>query len=218
MHMKTIYTYYKERLIEISGRNRSLYLKNFNKKNGYDVGRILYEDTDKAEEFLSMLWEGKTMPFTIIGKETKNDILKANDFEGKFPETEFSTDKEKQRYDRQQREYGKKLIAQEAQNIKCLKREIEEIERETGRYELFLCYPFVYGSAKNFTFKAPLLMFPIEIDVANDDTISLCLKMGESVQLNKALMLIAIACRFFSQPPFPDLTIYKSCIACSFGE
>ena len=37
--MKSIYTYYKERLIEISGKNRSLYLKTFNKKNGYDVGK-----------------------------------------------------------------------------------------------------------------------------------------------------------------------------------
>ena len=46
--MKTVYTYYKERLIEISGKNRSLFIKNFNKKNGYDIGKILYEDKEKA--------------------------------------------------------------------------------------------------------------------------------------------------------------------------
>lgn len=214
--MKTIYTYYKERLIEISGRNRSLYLKNFNKKNGYDVGRILYEDKDKAEQFLSTLWEGKTVPFTLIGKETKEDILKANNFSNKYPaDAEFSTEKEKQRYDRQQREYGKKLVAQEIQNIKCLKREIEEIERETGRYELYLCYPFVYGSAKNFTFKAPLLMFPIEIDTSNDDTISLSLKMGESVQLNKALML-ALADSYHLK--LEDLEMEFDCMKSKFAD
>ena len=41
--MKSIYTYYKDRLIEISGKNRSLYIKNFNKKNGFDIGKILFD-------------------------------------------------------------------------------------------------------------------------------------------------------------------------------
>lgn len=214
--MKTIYTYYKERLIEISGRNRSLYLKNFNKKNGYDVGKILYENTENAELFLSYLWEGKTLPFTLLGKETKDDILKANNFEGKFPaDEEFSTEKEKQRHDRQQREAAKKVVATEIQNIKCLKREIEEIERETGRYELFLCYPFVYGSAKQYTFKAPLLMFPINIEVENEETINLSLKMGESVQLNKALMLaLADAYRL----KLEDLEMEFDCMKTKFSD
>ena len=188
--MKTIYTYYKERLIEISGRNRSLYLKNFNKKNGYDIGKILYEDKEMAEEFIDNLWNGRAVPYPLISKDNKQAVLKANNFDSKFPiDPEFETDKEKQKFDRQQREYGKKLILQEVQSIKVLKREIEEIERETGRYELFLCYPFVYGSVKNFTFKAPLLMFPIVVDVIDDMTVNITLKLGENVQLNKALML-----------------------------
>ncbi|MBQ7352036.1 MAG: AAA family ATPase [Clostridia bacterium] len=187
--MKSIYTYYKERLIEISGKNRSLYLKNFNKKNGYDVGKILYEDKLKAEMFLKNLWEGKSTPFTLIGKETKEDILKANNFKNIIENIENLSDKDKQKKERQLREQSKKIIQSEIQNIKVFKREIEEIERETGRYELFLCYPFVYGSTKNYTFKAPLLMFPIIVDITNDSTVTLSLKTGENVQLNKALML-----------------------------
>ena len=35
--MKSIYSYYKERLIEISGKNRSLYIRSFSKKTGYDL-------------------------------------------------------------------------------------------------------------------------------------------------------------------------------------
>lgn len=187
--MKSIYTYYKERLIEISGKNRSLYLKNFNKKNGYDLGKILFEMPEKAGEFFDNLWKGKAVPLPIISKETKSAILKANKVDVKYPEKAFENDKEKLKYERQKREYGKKVFEQEVQNLKSLKREIEEIERETGRYELYLCYPFVYGSIRNYTFKAPLLMFPIEIDVIDENNVNICLKYGENVQINKALML-----------------------------
>ena len=186
--MKSIYTYYKERLIEISGKNRSLYLKNFNKKNGYDLGRLLFNMPDKAEELLDLLWKGKSLPFNLICSENKEAIYKANSVDNKFPVKTFENDKDKQKYERQKREYCKKVYAQEIQNLKSLKREIEEIEKETGRYELFLCYPFVYGSLKDYLFKAPLLMFPIVIDIIDDNNVNIVLKYGDKVQLNKALM------------------------------
>ena len=56
--MKSIYTYYKERLIEISGKNRSLYIRSFGKKTGYDLGRIFSADPARAEEFFDFLWSG----------------------------------------------------------------------------------------------------------------------------------------------------------------
>lgn len=187
--LKSIYTYYKERLIEISGRNRSLYLKNFTKKNGYDVGKILAQNPDMANDFLDNLWNGRSVDFKIVGKETKQEILKANKFDSKFSQQEFADEKEKQKYERQKNESAKKLVEQEAKSLVTLKREIEEIEKETGRYELYLCYPFVYGTIRNYTFRAPLLMFPMEIDVIDDSNVTISLKYGENVQLNKALML-----------------------------
>lgn len=187
--MKSIYTYYKERLIEISGRNRSLYLKNFNRKNGFDIGKILYENQEMAGEFLSNLWNGISEPFRIIGKNTKDSILKAGDFDNRFPDKEFENEKEKVKYDRRKKESGKKLVEYECQSLRILKREIEEIEKETGRYELYLCYPFVFGASKNYTFKAPLLMFPVVIDVIDDTNVDISLKQGDSIQLNKALLL-----------------------------
>ena len=69
--MKSIYTYYKERLIEISGKNRSLYLKNFSKKNGYDVGKLLYQNQDLANELVDNLWNGRSSSFELISKERK---------------------------------------------------------------------------------------------------------------------------------------------------
>ena len=187
--MKSIYTYYKERLIEISGKNRSLYLKNFNRKNGYDVGRILYSSPEKAEELLDLLWKGKSLPFKLICKDNKEAIWATHKVNEKYPDQQFEDDKEKQKYLRTKKEFAKKVYEQEVQNLKVLKREINELEKEIGRYELFLCYPFVYGSVRNYTFKAPLLMFPVVIDVLDDNNVNICLKYGDKVQLNKALML-----------------------------
>ena len=188
--MKSIYTIYKERLIEISGKNRSLYLKNFNKKNGYDIGKILYEDNDKANELLDLLWSGKSLPFEIVGKETKEAILKAHNFKVETTDTDIKeNEKARQRYERHKREQSNKIIMQEVQNLRILKREIEEIEKDTGRYELFLCYPFVYGATRNYLIKAPLLLFPITVDVIDDTKANISLKYGEQIQLNKTLML-----------------------------
>ena len=187
--MKSIYTYYKERLIEISGKNRSLYLKNFNKKNGYDIGKILSSDAELTEEFLDIMLSGKSIPFSIYGKGMKELILSARNVNSKYPNKTFEDDKEKQKYENEKKNFIKKSFEQEGNDLKVLKREIEDIEKETGRYELYLCYPFVYGTVKNYTFKAPLLMFPIEIDVVDDSNINICLKYGEHIQLNKALML-----------------------------
>ncbi len=186
--MKSIYTYYKERLIEISGKNRNLFIKSFNKKNGYDIGKLFQNNPEKMEELIELLWKGKALPFNLICSENKEIILKANNIDSKYPNKEFETDKERLKYERQKREFGKKVYAQEVQNLKILKREIEEIEKDTGRYELFLCYPFVYGTARDYSFKAPLLMFPIVIDIIDDNNVNIVLKYGDKVQLNKALM------------------------------
>ena len=40
--MNSIYKKYKERLIEISGKNRSLYAKKIGRQYAYDIGKILH--------------------------------------------------------------------------------------------------------------------------------------------------------------------------------
>ena len=184
--MRSIYTYYKERLIEISGKNRSLYLKNFNKKNGYDVGKLLYQNQESVAELVDNLWNGKTSSFELISKDKLEYFIKNLKIDDS--QVDLTDTQARQKFERQKREQAKKSLEQEIKNLIALKREIEEIEKETGRSELYLCYPFVFGNVKNYTFRAPLLMFPVEIDIEGDNYASIRLKQAEPVQLNKALL------------------------------
>ena len=81
--MKSIYKYYKERLIEISGKNRSLYSKNLSKKYAYDIGAIIGDDGKEFEEFFTFLWKGKRTSFPLIRKEIKDRIYRNFNLEEK---------------------------------------------------------------------------------------------------------------------------------------
>ena len=69
--MRTIYKYYKERLIEISGKNRSLYSKKISKKFSYDLGMIIGDDKEQFQELIEFIWKGRRRGFTVIDKNMK---------------------------------------------------------------------------------------------------------------------------------------------------
>ena len=73
--MRTIYKYYKERLIEISGRNRSLYSKKISKKYSFDIGSIIANDKDQLQELLDFVWKGRRKGFTLIDKDMKEKLF-----------------------------------------------------------------------------------------------------------------------------------------------
>lgn len=72
-----------------------------------------------------------------------------------------------------EKEYDEKVILVKKQaeeipqvfsQLSYLHREINAIEKETGRYELYVGYPYVEGRFKDGTFvKAPLLLFPVRL-------------------------------------------------------
>ena len=172
--MKSVYKYYKERLIEISGKNRSLYSKNISKKYAYDIGALIGNNKDEMAEFLTFLWKGKRSSYEINKKEAKERIYQAFNLDAKlktlYKDTnELSADEkrlENLRRERLKREEGKKIITSQVSALRLLKREIEEFAKETGRYELFIGYPFVTGYLnKDITIKAPLILFPVFINV-----------------------------------------------------
>ena len=196
--MKSIYKFYKERLIEISGKNRSLYSRSISKKYSYDIGEIIGADKDDFQDFFTFLWKGKKTGYDLICKEKREKLFQTFGLDGKvkaqFKDMDSLSPEEKRsenlRRERLKREEGKKIVSSQVSSLRLLKREIEEFAKETGRYELFVGYPFVTGNLnKDLTIKAPLILFPVVINVANDTTVSIEAKNDEFVQFNKVLLL-----------------------------
>ncbi len=197
---KGIYTYYRERLIEIGGKNKCLYLQNIVKKSAYDLGHIFEGRDDKLTEFVDFLWSDKRYPLSIISSTEKNAILqnlelrprkrKTIEEQETLPSEEL--EKQRRREERDLREAKNRAIENEISKLKELKREMEEFEKETGRYELYVGYPFVFGAIpQGFTkqlIKAPLLLFPVKIETPDENTVEISINEAEKIRINPALV------------------------------
>ncbi|MBQ3015947.1 MAG: DUF4011 domain-containing protein [Clostridia bacterium] len=197
---KGIYTYYKERLIEIGGNNKCLYLKSVGRKGAYDIGRILEGRGDKVAEFIEFLWTTRRFPLTLISNKEKKDVLENLDIQSKLDKRKLDTStltgddliKASQKNDRIRREESNKALEAEITKIKEIKRDVEEIEKETGRCELYIGYPFVFGTINQgpakTTIKAPLLLFPVKIEIPDENTVEISINESEKIQINRALI------------------------------
>ena len=196
--MSNIYRKYKERLVEISGKNRSLYSKKIGKNFAYDIGRILQKDFENSVTFLDFLMKGKRTGFTLISKETRPFLYEALGLAEKIERKFKSSAKpenadargESLRKERFKKEELKKSNIDQVNHLRTLKREVEEFAKETGRYEMFVGYPFVQGELNRDTMiKAPLLLFPVTINIRDEFTVDLEFKKDEPIQLNKVFIL-----------------------------
>ena len=196
---KGIYTYYKERLIEIGGNNRCLYLKNVVRKGAYDIGKLFEGRDDKVAELVEFLWSKNRYPLTLISEDETKEIVKNLGLPARSknaPDTSAMTSEEAARANEKHARYtaadSAKVVEGEIAKVNELKREIEEIEKETGRYELYIGYPFVFGSinqgAIKTMIKAPLLLFPVKIEMRDETTVEIRLNESENIQLNRALI------------------------------
>ena len=216
---KSIFTYYKERLIEIGGNNKCLYLRNVSRKTTYDIGKLLEARDDKVGEFVDFLWSSRSTPFPLINAREKRAILEKLESkeESIKVERELSQLDKKER-DKAERERENKAVENETARLKELRREIEEVKRETGRYELYVGYPFVFGSigrgAQHTLIKAPLILFPIKIDVIDDRTVELSINDAEKVRINHALVYAYAQAKKLDiedlQLEFDDLSSFKN--------
>ena len=224
---KSIYTYYKERLIEIGGKNKCLYLKNIARKSAYDIGRIFEGREDKIAELLKFLWSAGKEPLTLIRHEEIHDLAEniGSVDEPEVSEVGISTAEE---YEKAQKKRQKrissgesKLVENEIAKIKELKREVEEIERETGKYELYIGYPFVFGSIQQgpskTLIKAPLMLFPVKIDLPDEETVVIRFNGAESIQINKALIFAYAQSKKINiddlETEFEDLSQFRSLLS-----
>ena len=196
---KGIYTYYKERLIEIGGNNKCLYLKSVSRKSAYDLGKLFEGRDEKISEFVDFLWSGGKFPLTIISNKEKSEILRNLDVSDKGAKLQKDIDSglavddaSRKKLERIRREEAARAIENEITKVKELKREVEEIEKETGRYEMYVGYPFVFGcipqGAAKMLIKAPLLLFPVKIDVIDESTVEISINQAEKVRINPALV------------------------------
>ena len=196
--MNPIYSKYKERFIQISGSNRSLYLKGIIKKYSYDIGAIM-ENRNDTDDFISFLWHEKRT-FSLINEkviskivkqaaktdELNSEINRLAPMEQEVLATEEVVTVKKSKSEQTP---ASKILSSQMTNLRYLKREAEEVEKETGLYDLYVGYPFVIGNlSKDIQLKAPLLLFPVHIHIEKDEA-TLTLTPNQPIMLNKALIL-----------------------------
>ena len=222
---KGIYTYYKERLIEIGGNSKCLYLKNVVRKGAYDIGRLFEGRDKKVAELVDFLWSTPRYPLTLVSKSEYAEIaevLGLPERSKRIPDiggiTASESERTMEKFNRQRSADTAKIVENEIAKINELKREIEEIEKETGRYELYIGYPFVFGSVNRggtkTLIKAPLLLFPVKIEVVDENTVELRHNENEKIQINRALVYAYAQSKKLDiegvELEFDDLSAFKS--------
>ena len=208
--MEDILKSYKERLIKIGARNRSLSCKKLSLKNGFDIQKIENINKEELESWLINRTQNK---FTLIidpYKDSSNELKIAKETLDKEKEVELQKlydknlddeevkikEKFKKKLDEQEEKIQKKLEKQLGyiHNIKTLSKEIKNIKKETGRDELYIGYPFIEGAFKDNTFvRAPLFLFPVLVNI-NGSTVNLENSIDSPILLNKVFILAHSKC------------------------
>lgn len=184
--MKEILEKYSTRLVNVSARNRSLVLKKLYKKRAFDIMRFSEFNEKISEKLVEFIksrnntelqisedpyeWyntESKKLKDeqNIINQEEVKKLTDSENFsELKLKELEEKLNNMLEDADEKLRTKQDRLSGYSG-NIKTLIKEIKSTEKETGRYELYIGYPFVEGYFKDKTFtKAPVFLFPIEVN------------------------------------------------------
>ncbi|MBO5945222.1 MAG: DUF4011 domain-containing protein, partial [Clostridia bacterium] len=220
---KSIFTHYKDRLIEIGGGSKCIYLKGVTKRGAYDLGRVFEGRDGKISEFLDFLWEASAKrPLSVISAKEKREILENVDLESRIEfarqRNRYATDTSPKVSRTERRDEQKRVIEDEVSRLREIKRECEEIERECGRQELFVGYPFVFGTithgSQQIKVKAPLLLFPVRIDSKDEETAELRFNESERIRINPALIFAYATAKKINadkiETEFDDMSSFRS--------
>ena len=218
--MQEILKNYRERLINLSGRNRSLVLRKLYKKRSFDIHRLMEISEIDMEAFVSFLLgrEGKSFkiledPFKLrqqkiraLNRQVKEDEEKElSSLKVQIEKMSPLSESERAVFDKREDEIHRKyeLFATEererieamtqkviryANELNYLIREIQSVEKETGKYELFLGYPFVEGRFNDGTpVRGPLLLIPVTALKKNNEWYLANIK-EQDILINKVLV------------------------------
>lgn len=165
--MQRIYKKYKDRFIEISGKSRALFTRSIIKKYSFDLGTLMpFLDLDAFYDFL---WKKKET-FTLLNEKISKKISKNSEKTNESVESAIS-------------------VTKAISDLKYLKREVEEIQKETGKYDLYIGFPYVFGKIGNdIMVKAPLLLFPVSLDIDKDVAVLKHIE-NQPIIINRSLVL-----------------------------
>lgn len=241
--MQAVLATYKDRLVNISGRNRSLVLRKIYKKRTFDiVGSFAEQEQDLDGLITSLLQDEKKATLIIddpyktrvrlmgdsneqleIDKEEEiqalNNVLKKQ--ESLSAEDEAVIRKRRseieEKYEVLASEESKRIEAiyenllSMSNHINYLYRETLAIEKETGKYDLYIGYPFVEGRFKDGSFvRAPFYLFPVELEVKNNKWY-IRNNPARDPMVNKVFLFAAQKCqqssiKEYDTPDFTELT------------
>lgn len=214
--MREILEKYSTRLINVSGKNRSLVTRKLAKKRAFDIVKLDKFNDGLSKDVINFLCERKEKPFEILEdpykwytqeydklkeviEQEKSKAIEKLKTSGK-EHTDEDIDVIEKKYDQKFTDADEKLknvkevMIGYSSGIKSLIKEIKDTEKETGRYELFIGYPFIEGCFKDNTFiKAPLFLFPVEA-VKKGDSWNIINKVDAQVILNKVFLIAYAKC------------------------
>lgn len=209
--MRTVLNKYKERLINLSTRNRSLVLKKIYKKRSFDLSKLEEFKDGSLDDILAYLFERNKFKLLLLEDPYEVRIQDIKELEHKitmensklFALLKYEDQaileqkkqsisqklKEKKEIEIQRIERKVERIIEYSNSLAYLLREINAVEKETGLYELYVGYPFVEGRFQDNTFvKAPLMLFPIRI-IADKNCWYLENIVDQEVIINKVFAL-----------------------------
>ncbi|MDN5338424.1 MAG: hypothetical protein PWQ20_1494 [Thermotogaceae bacterium] len=182
--MKKIIEKYKNRLVDISTKNKTLYLNKMYKKRSFDLFELKFIDEDILDSLIEKIIGRKKDKIAIVQNQRKFFEYRLKEINKLLKENKLN-EEEAEKLEKELEECFLKIL----NNIKSIKREIDFIEKETGRYELFVGYPFVEGKFRDGTYiKAPLFLFPVKI-ISSGDNWYLQNIIDEEIMLNKVFLI-----------------------------
>ncbi|MGL5384057.1 MAG: AAA domain-containing protein [Culicoidibacterales bacterium] len=166
-------TIYKNRLVNLSSRNRSLRLGKLAQFRSFDMQQLEFFEICQAPELMKKIWKAKknNIEFEIIPKINQVTNIIERKLETIISEWEEQQDESDENYEEerelkisQERMKLAKKADEIEKNIIKLAKNISEQVKETGINNLYIGQLFVRGKLSDGTkISAPLLLFPAEL-------------------------------------------------------